>query len=64
MLAKSIGALITVGVLLTTIFALPLAPPAYSIGAHGKGAGFAKQIFKENRQKEKQKAGKRRKKHD
>jgi hypothetical protein len=37
-------------------------PAAHSTGAFNKGAGFAKQIFKENRQKEKQKAGKGKKK--
>ena len=37
-------------------------PAAHSAGAFNKGAGFAKQTFKENRQKEKQKAGKGKKK--
>jgi len=30
-------------------------PMAYAAGAYGKGAGFAKQIFKENRKKSGQK---------
>ena len=38
-------------------------PAAHSTGAFGKGSAFAKQIFKENRQKEKLKAGKGKKKH-
>lgn len=50
------AALVAVNV---SIFSLPA---AHSTGAFNKGAGFAKQIFKENRQKEKQKAGKGKKK--
>jgi len=32
------------------------APMAHAAGAYGKGAGFAKQTFKENRKKAQQKA--------
>ncbi len=34
------------------------APVAHAAGAYGKGAGLAKQPFKENRKKAAQKAGK------
>jgi hypothetical protein len=37
-------------------------PRPYSAGAFNKGAGFAKQIFKDNKKKEKQRAGKGKKK--
>ena len=49
------AALFTVGLLLTSV----LAPAAYSAGAFNKGAGFAKQIFKDNNKKEKMGKGKR-----
>ncbi len=48
------AALVTAGLVPTSV----LSPAAYSAGAFNKGAGFAKQIFKDNKKKEKQRAGK------
>jgi hypothetical protein len=47
------AALVTAGLVLTSV----LAPAAYSAGAFNKGAGFAQQIFKDNKKRMKPRAG-------